>query len=225
MAVGRIALVGGDEFRRGCEGMDAAILKSTGVDRPRVSIVPTAAQNPAKAASNGVSHFSALGAEASAVMVLGPADAADADLIAPLDEADVIYLAGGDPSHLLETLQGSVLLDRLRAALARGAVVAGSSAGAMVMGSRMRFRSWTDALGIVDGVAVLPHHERAAPDRVAAELTGQAPPRQILLGIDAMTGCFGAGDDWRVLGPGSVTVYEGGAWSRYSAGQSVPLGV
>ena len=227
MSVRKIALVGGDEFRRGCEAMDAAILEATGVRRPRVSVVPTAAaaQNPAMAASNGVSYFSSLGADASAAMALGPADAADPGLIAPLAQADVVYLTGGDPAHLLRTLRGSLLLSALRDALARGAVVAGSSAGAMVLGSRMRYRGWIDALGVVGRVTVLPHHERADPEAVAAELAEEAPPEQVVLGIDAMTACFGAGDAWRVLGPGSVTVYKDGAWRRYAAGgESVPVG-
>ena len=227
MSVRKIALVGGDEFRRGCEAMDAAILEATGARRPRVSVVPTAAaaQNPAKAASNGVSYFSSLGADASAVMALGPDDATDPGLIAPLAQADVVYLTGGDPAHLLRTLRGSLLLSALRDALARGAVVAGSSAGAMVLGSRMRYRGWLDALGVVGRVTVLPHHERADPEIVAAELAEEAPPGQVVLGIDAMTACFGVGDGWRVLGPGSVTVYEDGAWRRYAAGgESVPVG-
>ena len=116
MSLRKIALVGGDEFRRGCEAMDTTILEATGARRPRVSVVPTAAaaQNPAKAASNGVSYFSSLGADASAVMALGPADAADPGLIAPLAQADVVYLTGGDPAHLLRTLRGSLLLDALR---------------------------------------------------------------------------------------------------------------
>ena len=40
---GRIALVGGDEFRASCKVMDAEILAATGVATPRVVIVPTAA--------------------------------------------------------------------------------------------------------------------------------------------------------------------------------------
>ena len=45
---GRLALVGGDEFRTGCETMDAAILDATGSSNPAVLIVPTAAafENP-----------------------------------------------------------------------------------------------------------------------------------------------------------------------------------
>ena len=84
--VGRIALVGGDEFRPGCEEMDRAILALTGLRCPSVLVVPTAAakQNPSRAASNGVGYFSALDAEASALMVLGPDDANDQRLISPV---------------------------------------------------------------------------------------------------------------------------------------------
>ena len=64
---GRLALVGGDEFRPGCETMDAAILAAAGSSNPTVLIVPTAAafENPARAADNGVRHFTSLGADAS----------------------------------------------------------------------------------------------------------------------------------------------------------------
>ena len=65
---GIIGLVGGDEFRPGCEGMDRTILETTGVRRPSLLVVPTAAagENPSRAASNGVAYFSSLGAIASA---------------------------------------------------------------------------------------------------------------------------------------------------------------
>ena len=101
-----IALVGGNEFRPGCERGDRAVLAATGAERPRVVILPTAAAhyNPSKAASNGVRYFSDLGAEASPLMVLGKEEAGDEALLAPVDTADVIYLSGGDPGHLLETL-------------------------------------------------------------------------------------------------------------------------
>ena len=40
---GRMALVGGDDFRSGCEETDSEILKATAKSRPRVLIIPTAA--------------------------------------------------------------------------------------------------------------------------------------------------------------------------------------
>ena len=222
---GPMALVDGDEFRPGCEEMDRAILEATGVERPSVLIVPTAAarQNPTKAAANGVAYFSDLGASASALMVVEPADANDEELLRPVDEADVVYLTGGDPAHLLDALSGSLLLRQIEAARERGAVLAGSSAGAMVAGPWMRFRAWREALGIVP-LVTLPHHEGSDPDKVARELEEAAPPGLTVLGVDAMTACFGDPGAWRVLGSGRVTAYRDGRWQRFAAGEAVTLG-
>ena len=172
---GRLALVGGDEFRRGCESMDEAILRETGKSSPVVLIVPTAAafENPGLAADNGVRYFSALGADARRLMVLDRSDAESAEFVAEVETADVVYLTGGSPIHLLETLRESAVLAATLKALERGAVLAGSSAGAMVMGSWMRFREWRPALGIARGVASLPHHERSDPNTVSREIRDQ----------------------------------------------------
>ena len=128
--MGRIALVGGNEFRENCESMDRAVLAATGVERPRVAISPTAAaqQGASMAAANGVSYFGRLGADAWPLMVLSSNDADDPKFVSRLDDADLVYLTGGDPGHLLDVLAGSALLDGLKRVLKRGAVVAGSSA-------------------------------------------------------------------------------------------------
>ena len=216
---GLVALMGGDEFRAGCREMDLAILNATGKESPSVLVLPTAAaqENPSRAASNGVAYFSALGADASASMVVEPDDANDEELVRPVDGADVIYLTGGDPAHLLRVLSGSALLERIEAARARGASIVGSSAGAMVMGPWMRYRQWQEALGLVEA-ATMPHHERSDPDEVFSGLVEVAPDGLTVLGIDAMTACVLDGDDWRVLGPGRVIVYGGGRWKCLSAG-------
>ena len=222
---GPIALVGGDEFRPGCEEMDRAILAATGLEHPTLLVLPTAAagENPSRAAANGVAYFSGLGADASAVMVLEKAQANDAELLSPVESADVMYFTGGNPAHLLDTLASSLLLEKMKKALDRGAVLAGSSAGAMVIGSWMRFRSWGEALGILPGVATLPHHERSDPDSVAKELAGSAPSDLVVLGIDSKTCCFGGPEEWKVLGAGGVTAYRGGRWRRFASEEVVTL--
>ena len=223
---GAIALVGGDEFRSGCEELDRAVLASVEAVRPRLLVLPTAAahEGPAMAASNGVRYFSELGADAAPLMVLDRSDAEDEALAAEVESADVVYLTGGNPSHLLDTLRGSLLLRSMADARERGAVLAGSSAGAMVMGAWMRFRGWREALGITGSIAALPHHERADPESVAAELAADAPTGlTAVLGIDARTGCLATGDGWKVLGAGQVAVYQGGAWRRSSSGESFTL--
>ena len=68
-------------------------------------------------------------------MALDHDDASDAGIAAEVESADVVYLTGGNPAHLLETLRDSLLLDSIQTMLERGGTLAGSSAGAMVMGS------------------------------------------------------------------------------------------
>ena len=225
---GQIALVGGDEFRPGCEEMDAEIMGASGRDPAKVVVVPTAAvTGPDKAANDGAIHFGALGGDASRLMLLERAHAEDPDFFAPAILADVVYFTGGSPEHLLETVRESAFLKALLASVERGSVLAGSSAGAMVMGSMMRRPGgggWVEALGLVPGVAVLPHHERRDRAETSAELQGSAPSGLTFLGIDARTGCLGVPGNWRVVGFGRVTVYQGSEWQTFNAGDKLPAG-
>ena len=218
---GILALVGGDEFRRGCESMDESILRATGKSSPVVLIVPTAAafENPARAADNGVKYFTALGADARPLMILDRSDAESPELASEAESADVVYLTGGSPIHLMETLKESAVLAAILEALERGAVLAGSSAGAMVMGSWMRFREWRPALGIAGGVASLPHHERFDPSAVSLELREGAPDDlSAVLGIDGRSGAISGPDGWTAVGAGRVTVYRKDGWERLTSG-------
>lgn len=226
---GLIALVGGEEFRRGCEDMDREIMRASGQDPARVVVIPTAAvTGPAKAANDGVTHFGSLGGDAIQLMVLDRGQADDPGFVQPSGEAGVVYFTGGSPDHLLETLRDSQLLKSILAAVDNGAVLAGSSAGAMVLGSfmrRPRAGGWTEALGIVPGVAVLPHHERQDPEETSQGLRGQAPAGLTVLGIDARTGCLGQPGAWRVVGSGKVTVYRSDQWAVYQSGDRLPADV
>lgn len=223
---GIIGLVGGEEFRAGCEDMDREIMRASGQDPARVVVIPTAAvTGPAKAANDGVRHFSSLGGNASQLMVLEREHAEDADLVKGIEDAGVIYFTGGSPDHLLATVRDSLLLSAILAAVERGTVLAGSSAGAMAMGSLMRrprLGHWVDALAITPGIAVLPHHERGNPEDTSRELQGQVPADTIVFGIDARTGCLGGPGNWRVVGSGKVTVYRGADWSVYQSGDNLP---
>ena len=223
----KLALVGGDEFRRGCEAMDEAILRTTSKAIPVALIMPTAAafENPSLAADNGVEYFKALGADARPLMVLDRSDAESHEMALEVESADVVYLTGGSPIHLLETLRESAVLAATLKVLERGAVLAGSSAGAMVMGSWMRFREWRPALEIADGIASLPHHERSDPNTVSREIRDGAPDSlSVVLGIDGRSGVISGSDGWTVLGAGHVTVYRKGGWERLRSGDVFTVG-
>lgn len=226
---GAIALVGGEEFRRGCEDMDRGIMRASGKERARVLIIPTAAvTGPVKAANDGVTHFGNLGGDADRLMVLDRSQADDPGFIQAAEDADVIYFTGGNPDHLLESLRSSALLRTILAAVDRGAVLGGSSAGAMVMGSLMRRPGggpWTEALGVVPRTTVLPHHERSDPEETIRTLRDNVPGDHTVLGVDARTGCLGGAGEWKVVGSGKVTLYQGGSWQIFESGEQLPSGV
>ena len=225
---GQIALVGGDEFRTGCEDMDREIMRASGQDPAKVVVIPTAAvTGPAKAANDGATHFGALGGDSSQLMLLERGHAEDPDFFAPATLADVVYFTGGSPERLLETVLDSPFLKAVLESVERGSVLAGSSAGAMVMGSMMRRPSadgWVDALGLVPGVAILPHHERRDQAETSLELKESAPSGLTFLGIDARTGCLGTPGTWLVVGSGRVTVYQGSEWQIFNSGDKLPTG-
>src|SRR5271166_3242029 len=170
---GRIGLAGGNEFRSNCVTMDKMLLVQLkrSMDRPpRVVIIPTAAikGNPKMAADNGVRHFTALGAAASAALVVTRADADSTRYADQIKEADMVYLAGGDPPYLRDTLRGSSVWAAIRAVYERGGIVAGSSAGAMVLAAKMRAYGmsgdWIEALNVVPNIVVFPHHRAASQE-------------------------------------------------------------
>lgn len=225
--MGIIVLMGGDEFRQGCQLMDREILSRIAHQPPRVLILPTAAalEDPHLAAQNGIHYFTALGAEATAAMILSRSDADDPLHAAQLREADLVYLTGGNPWHLLQSLANSAVWAAIKDLWRGGRTIAGSSAGAMVLGERMRTRSsgWTPALGLAPRVAVLPHYQRSQDESVKA-LRSAPEPEHVLLGIPTATACINYVDNtWWIAGNGEVAVFSGTEVYRYGPGQCFEL--
>ncbi len=224
----RVLLVGGDEFRPTCTEMDRALLSLTDRQPPAVAIIPTAAafENPRLAASNGVRHFTGLGALAHGVDLVDRSGANDSALVSQVADADVIYFTGGSPDHLRSVLADSPFLEAVVAAANRGATLAGSSAGAMVMGQLMRrpaaAGSASPGLALVPGVMTLPHHERSDPAAVSEQVANSDARPLTVLGIDGATGVLLEASGARALGSGRVTVYSGGGWVRYDGGDAIP---
>ena len=224
-----IAFVGGGEFRSGCEGMDNYLLSMGGGGSTYVLVVPTAAVDaPDRASENGISYFSKLGVEAKSLMVLDRGHANDEALTNEIFEATHVYFSGGFPDYLLETLQGSLFVQRLCEWYRSGGILIGSSAGAMVMGSYMwspRDKIWVEGLGFGEGFAVLPHHEERDAGVVAKTLWNNLPQNIRVFGVDAQTCCVRNQDCWRVEGLGNVTVYKPNGQQIYSCGQWINSGL
>jgi cyanophycinase len=219
------------------EALDRALLAATGCTRPRVAILPTASWPDGEEvfrgwATQGAAHFAGLGAEVEPVLVRGAEDANDPAAIAAIGEADLVYLSGGKPGHLLDALIDGGVGEAVRAAHARGAVIAGCSAGAMVLaGYQVRSVGrafvripvgWRDALGIVPGTVVVPHYD-AFPEPLSAAMALVAPADSIVLGIDEETALVGGDGEWQVHGRGRVTVWRGRHRERMREGERLGL--
>ena len=228
-----MALVGAGEFLPVMVDLDRALLEATGRARPRVVILPTASWPDGadvfqRWVEMGVAHFRALGAEVEPVLLRGRGEASDPSHTQAIGEADLVYLSGGKPRHLLDALDGTPAGQAVRHAHERGAVVAGCSAGAMVLAGRqadvwkrmLPFPvRWRRALGLVDGAAVLPHYD-AWPEPLAAAVALQGSRSGVVLGIDEDTAAVGRDGVFEVRGSGRVTVWRGRHRERYRRGES-----
>jgi cyanophycinase len=225
---GTFALIGGGEFRKACDDMDRALIGLAGGPGAQVGIVPTAAafENPRLAAKNGVSHFNRLGARAEALLIVDRAGAQATEWAARIDNLPMVYLTGGDPVYLLETLQGTAVGQAMLGLVQRGGVLAGSSAGAMVLGGQMWApgQGWREGLGALPGLAILPHHATLSARWDAAKMRQVLPDDVILVGIDESTGLAGHANEWRVMGAGEASVYRGPGVEAHTAGGRLALG-
>jgi cyanophycinase len=231
-----VVLVGAGEFLQGMAALDRDLLAAIGRARPRVAILPTASAPDGETvfrrwAELGMEHFAALGAEVEPVLVRTREEAGDDVAVQAIGEADLIYLSGGKPGHLREVLDGTRVGGALRAAHERGAVIAGCSAGAMVLAAHQpEFRRrmlpwplrWRTGLGLVDGAAVLPHYD-AWPEPMVALMALQAPRDVAVLGIDEDTAIVGRDGVWQVYGRARVTVWRGRHRERYRRGEAFRL--
>jgi cyanophycinase len=232
---GAIALVGSGEFTPALEAIDRELLLATGRSRPRVALLPTASIPDGEGvflrwAEMGRQHFSALGAEVEPVLVRDRQAANDPAAVQAIGEADLVYLSGGRPDFLYEALAGTAVERAIHDAHARGAVIVGCSAGAMVLADRrLRLQrrvpfppSWQPAFGLVPQTAVAPHYD-ALPETLMLLFILAAPRGSVVLGIDEETALVGRDGSWQVQGRGRVTVWRGRRRTRHHDGDSFRL--
>lgn len=216
---GTLALVGGDEWRPGCD-FDAELLASSGTQE--VLVLPTAAayEHPEKAVETARGWFEGLGSSVRGLMVLRRSDAQDADNAKVVRASRFTYLGGGSPMHLRSVLKASAVWEALLEAWREGAVVAGSSAGAMVLTDPMvdpRGGALTVGLGMVEQLAVIPHFGHENAEKVHRSIALAAPGIPVV-GVPERTALIRDADgSWRAAGAGKVEVFVSGEPSGFEA--------
>jgi cyanophycinase len=226
---GYVLLEGGAEFGGLMAEPDRRAIELAGGPTAPISIIPTAAapdHNHQRAGNNGVRWFRSLAAQHIELLpLIDKTSADDSALAAILSRSRLIYLLGGFPRYLGETLKDSVCWQAMLDAYESGAVLAGSSAGAMVLCQYYYDPSKqqvVDGLGLIPNACILPHHNTFGKSW-AAQLA-RLMPTAVLVGIDEHTGMIDDASEnnqahrktiWRVYGQGAVTLYRQGQSTSY----------
>jgi cyanophycinase len=224
---GLLALVGGGEFQPGNEPHDEVLAAAARANGPAYVVATAAARShPEAVVRHAADWYQKFGLHVTDLHVYTRTQARVLATAAAAAEAGFFYIAGGDPGLVASVLRGTPVGEAIIAAWRRGAVLAGSSAGAMALCEhvlvRPRFpgnveRRPVAGLAVLPRSAVLPHHDtfgsRWFPSARAAL------PEVVLIGIDERTCALWEAGTWRCLGSGSVTVYPRGEVSvRYRSG-------
>lgn len=232
---GLIALVGSGEYLPVMDNVDRFLLAHCGANgrAPHVVCLPTAAgqegeQSWGRWMRMGEEHFHRLGADVTALPIVDRASADDPRHAPVLEAADLIYFSGGNPLYLFETLSGSCAWEAAQKAWDRGAIYAGCSAGAMILGQEIpNFRTAALkavlAFGLLPARMIFPHFDRWKLVRGAmlTPLRRRLGADEYALGLDedtALVGWLGV-TEWNVMGRQTVSVITKSEVRVYKSGE------
>ena len=239
MPKGSIALVGSGEYLPAMASLEQSLIQD-GVKngkKARFIQIPTAAgQESADRISFwrelGRAQGERLGIEVEFLEILSKQDAQDKELAALIADSALIYLSGGDPHHLAESLIDTPVFDAIYQGWASGSSLAGCSAGAMALSTQIpnfRFskKSPTPGFNLLPRVRVIPHFDRFfrwIPES-AAKVLMSAPDETILIGIDELTALVNRSgeDDWQVIGSGLVHILNGAPSAQLAESARITL--
>ena len=178
-------------------------------------------------AAGAVAWFRELGAtNVSVLPLIDNASADDPNIAADLEDSALIFILGGFPGYLARVLTGSRAWQAIEKAHEKGAVIAGSSAGAMVLCQHFfdpKTNQIQPGLDMFQGICVLPHHN-AFGASWAPKLAPKLPHTTLMALMSRPRVIFSSlTNQWRVSGKGVVTLYRQGWQGSYSVGKTFSL--
>ncbi len=216
-----LLIIGGAEDKVGRVTILRRFVQLAGGRKARIVVIPTASSLPDEAVQTYTTIFARLGApEVVAVNPPPRPAAAGHALVQAVDNATGVFFTGGNQLKLSQLFVGTPLADAISRAHARGAVVAGTSAGASIMSQfmislgadgvtpRQRTGQLTSGLGLLPGVVVDQHFDqRARYGRLMSLVAGS--PNLIGMGVDEDTAAeIRDGRKLTVMGSGAVFVVD-----------------
>ena len=236
---GSLALVGSGEYLPQMKEFEQSLINDglANNKKPIYIQIPTAA---ARESENRINYWRALGEVAakslgvtqSFLPIFTRDDANNLQLLKDVDDAALIYLSGGDPHYLADTVRDTLLWDLILKNWQSGGSLAGCSAGAMALSGyvphfRLSRAKPTQGFGLLKEVRVIPHFDKFfkwIPDSAAKHLL-DLPGDSTLIGIDEDTAVVRrANQDWQVWGKGKLHLLKGQTPGQFGAGEFVKLG-
>lgn len=219
---GPLMMIGGAEDKLEAKSVLSRFVRYAGGTEARIAIVATASSLGDQATELYRDLFSAMGVrDLRGPRPLTRKEAGDAALVAQLADATGVFMTGGNQGKLAGVVAGTRFGEEILAAHRRGAVIAGTSAGASVQSDHMvafgaegatpklRMVTLAAGLGLIKGVIVDQHFDqRNRYGRLLALIA--ASPSLLGIGIDEDTAAIVTEERWlEVLGRGAVTVFDG----------------
>lgn len=198
----------------------AHFVRLCGGKRARIAVLPTASSDP-HTGRDYQKLFKHMGAkDAKAVGVERRSDADDADYLDVLDQADGVFLTGGNQLKLATTLGGTKVAKLLRRRNATGQHIAGTSAGAAFLSEHMvafgeegptpkvGMMTLAPGLGLTNRVVIDQHFRQR--DRLGRLLMALSlNPFAVGLGLDEDTAAFiGPDNIVDIHGSGGITCID-----------------
>jgi cyanophycinase len=194
-----LLVIGGAEDRMGKATVLRRFVRLAGGRKARIVLIPTASSFQDEVTAAYTEVFTRLGApKPSVVNPQSRQDASDEAAVALLDDATGVFMSGGSQLKLSQRFPGTPLGDALHRAHERGAVIAGTSAGASIMSQfmismgeegitpRQRHSQLSAGLGLLEGVIIDQHFaQRSRYGRLMSMVA--ASPSLIGIGIDEDT--------------------------------------
>lgn len=222
---GPVALVGSGEYLPVMAEVERGLLAGR---PPRYVQLATAAAPEGRRSlaywhERGRQAAERLGVEQVVVPVVDRESADDPAVASLIEGAGLVYLSGGNPRFLAETLRGTAVWAGIESAWHEGAALAGCSAGAMAMCAQVPdvksvSRTSVPGLDVVPHLVVTPHFDRFGARLLRAAAGLEKAEGVIRIGIDEDTALVGGPHDWRVLGRQSAWVLDGDGRSEHPTG-------
>lgn len=221
-AAGAVMIIGGAEDKRRDRVILSRFVDMAGGSDASIVVISTASSMGEEATARYAEVFREIGAhEVTGVRPLSREQANAPEMLEPMARATGVFLTGGNQLRLVSVVGGTRLEDGLVSAQDRGAVVAGTSAGASAAAAHMvafgrsgpspkhRMIHLSAGLGLVDGIVVDQHFEqRGRWGRLMAAVA--LSPRLLGIGLDEDTAAIIYTDrTLEVIGRGSVTIVDG----------------